>query len=180
MTVHSPPFRDEVVALLPALRAFARSLANNAADADDLVQDTLVKAWSHADQFKTGTNLRAWLFTILRNTYYTRIRRRRREVEDASGQYAARLTVRPSQDDVVSLNTLRAALQHLPDEQREVLILVGAAGLSYEEAAEICGCAIGTIKSRLNRARARLLSVLRVNDVADILASDDVMLAIQP
>lgn len=180
MTSPTPVFKDDIVAQLPALRAFARSLCGNQADADDLVQDTLVKAWSHSHQFVAGTNLRAWLFTILRNTWYTRIRRRRREVEDASGQYAARLTVAPSQEDAMALNALRDALARLPDEQREVLILVGAAGLSYEETAEICGCALGTVKSRLNRARNRLLALLGIDDIATALESDEVMLAVRP
>jgi RNA polymerase sigma-70 factor (ECF subfamily) len=153
-------WRDQVVALIPALRAFAWSISRNGSDADDLVQDTLIKAWSHRDKFETGTNLRAWLFTILRNTYYTAVVRRRREVRDEDDQYARALTTQPTQEWGLAIRALQVALDELPAEHREALILVGAAGLSYEEAAEICGCALGTIKSRVNRARARLIKLM--------------------
>ncbi|HEY3813636.1 MAG TPA: sigma-70 family RNA polymerase sigma factor [Caulobacteraceae bacterium] len=153
-------WRADVVALIPALRAFAWSLSHNAADADDLVQDTLVKAWTHQSKFERGTNLRAWLFTILRNTYYTAATRRRRETPDPEGIHAASLSCAPSQEWSMTMHALHAALQKLPDEHREALVLVGAAGLTYEEAAEICGCALGTIKSRVNRARARLVRIM--------------------
>ena len=155
-------WRDDVVGLIPALRAFAWSLSHNGSDADDLVQDTLIKAWTNRDKFEPGTNLRAWLFTILRNTYYTAAVRRRREVRDETGKYAASLSTGPTQDWSMAMRSLQLALQQLPAEHREALILVGAAGLSYEEAAEICGCALGTIKSRVNRARARLTRLLIV------------------
>ncbi len=165
-------WRDAVVALIPALRAFAWSLSHNASDADDLVQDTLIKAWTHRDKFEPGTNLRAWLFTILRNTYYTAAVRRRREVRDESGKYAATLSAGPTQDWSLAMRALQAALSQLPDEHREALILVGAAGLTYEEAAEVCGCALGTIKSRVNRARARLLKIMEADDATDAFAGD--------
>ena len=160
-------WRDEVVGLIPALRAFAWSLSHNGSDADDLVQDTLIKAWTNRDKFEPGTNLRAWLFTILRNTYYTSVLRRRREVRDETGEYAGTLTSPPTQEWSVAMHALQAALQQLPDEHREALILVGAAGLSYEEAAEICGCAIGTVKSRVNRARTRLAELMSIQGVDD-------------
>ena len=163
-------WRDEVVGLIPALRAFAWSLSHNGSDADDLVQDTLIKAWTNKDKFEPGSNLRAWLFTILRNTYYTSVLRRRREVRDEAGEYAGALKSPPTQDWSVAMHALREALQQLPDEHREALILVGAAGLSYEEAAEICGCALGTIKSRVNRARARLLKIMDAEDATDVMA----------
>lgn len=163
-------WRDEVVGLIPALRAFAWSLSHNGSDADDLVQDTLIKAWSNRDKFEPGTNLRAWLFTILRNTYYTSVLRRRREVRDEEGEYASMLRTPPTQDWSVAMRALQEALQQLPDEHREALILVGAAGLSYEEAAEICGCALGTIKSRVNRARARLLKIMDAETASDVMA----------
>ena len=163
-------WRDEVVALIPALRAFAWSLSHNGSDADDLVQDTLIKAWTNREKFEPGTNLRAWLFTILRNTYYTNVLRRRREVRDEAGEYAATLRTPPTQDWSVAMRALQGALQQLPDEHREALILVGAAGLSYEEAAEICNCALGTIKSRVNRARARLLKIMDAEDATDVMA----------
>ena len=170
-------WRDEVVDLIPALRAFAWSLSHNGSDADDLVQDTLIKAWTNREKFEPGTNLRAWLFTILRNTYYTAILRRRREVRDEMGEYAGALKTPPTQDWTVAIHALRDALQKLPDEHREALILVGAAGLSYEEAAEICGCALGTIKSRVNRARARLLKIMEVEDAAGAMALETMAVA---
>ena len=163
-------WRDEVVGLIPALRAFAWSLNHNGSDADDLVQETLIKAWSNREKFEPGTNLRAWLFTILRNTYYTTAVRRRREVRDETGEYAGTLKTPPTQDWSVAIRALQAALQKLPAEHREALILVGAAGLSYEEAAEICNCALGTIKSRVNRARARLLRIMDAEDANDVMA----------
>jgi len=164
-------WQADVVALIPALRAFAWSLSRNGSDADDLVQDALTKAWTHRDKFEEGTNLRAWLFTILRNTFYTNAVRRRREVADPDGKYAATLQAGPTQDWSVALRGLQAALQKLPDEHREALVLVGAAGLTYEEAAEICGCALGTIKSRVNRARTRLLKLMEAEEAADVMAS---------
>jgi len=156
-------FKEELISLLPSLRAFAHSLAGNAARADDLVQDTVVKALSHAEQFEPGTNMRAWLFTILRNQYYSLLRKQRREVEDVDGQHALRLATRPSQDDRVDLEDFKRALAQLPPDQREVLILIGASGCSYEEAAGICQCAVGTIKSRANRARKKLADMLGLN-----------------
>jgi len=170
-------WRDDVVALIPALRAFAWSLSHNGSDADDLVQDTLIKAWTNREKFEIGTNLRAWLFTILRNTYYTNVLRRRREVRDEDGSYASTLRAAPTQEWSVAMRSLQAALQQLPDEHREALILVGAAGLSYEEAAEICGCALGTIKSRVNRARARLLKIMDADDANDVMALDNMAMA---
>ena len=174
-----PSWRDEVVDLIPALRAFAWSLSHNGSDADDLVQDTLIKAWTNRDKFEPGTNLRAWLFTILRNTYYTAAVRRRREVRDETGKYAATLSSPPTQDWSLAMRALQAALAQLPDEHREALILVGAAGLTYEEAAEVCGCALGTIKSRVNRARARLLRIMEADDATDTFAGDIVAAAPQ-
>ncbi|HEX6865923.1 MAG TPA: sigma-70 family RNA polymerase sigma factor [Caulobacteraceae bacterium] len=165
-------WRDDVVALIPALRAFAWSLAHNGSDADDLVQETLIKAWANREKFAPGTNLRAWLFTILRNTYYTSITRRRRETPDPDGVFAASLSVGPTQDWSVALGSLRKALDALPDEHREALILVGAAGLTYEEAANVCGCALGTIKSRVNRARTRLLKMMEIDGARDAMAED--------
>jgi RNA polymerase sigma-70 factor (ECF subfamily) len=163
------PWRDDMVGLIPALRAFAWSLCRNGSDADDLVQETLVKAWAHRDRFEPDTNLRAWLFTILRNTYYTAVVRRRREVADPGELMAANLSSEATQDWTVTLTTMRQALDTLPPEHREALILVGAAGLTYEEAAEICKCPLGTIKSRVNRARIRLLKLLDADDAADVL-----------
>jgi RNA polymerase sigma-70 factor (ECF subfamily) len=172
-------WRDDVVGLIPALRAFAWSLSHNGSDADDLVQDTLIKAWTNREKFEPGTNLRAWLFTILRNTYYTAVLRRRREVRDETGEYAGALKTPPTQDWSVAVHALRDALQKLPTEHREALILVGAAGLSYEEAAEICGCALGTIKSRVNRARTRLLKIMDLEDAQGAMALETLPIAAQ-
>lgn len=152
--------RQQIVQLLPNLRAFARTLTNNHAQADDLVQETVVKALANLGRFQEGTNLNAWLFTILRNTYYSELRKRRREVEDPDDIHAGSRSVAPDQIDALQLKEFRAALARLPDEQREALILVGASGFAYEEAAAICGVAVGTIKSRVNRARRRLAQLL--------------------
>jgi RNA polymerase sigma-70 factor (ECF subfamily) len=157
-------FKAELIELLPSLRAFARSLAHNAAQADDLVQDTLVKALANVDRFEPGTNLRAWLFTILRNHYYSQLRKSKREIEDAEGRHAARIAVRPEQDGSVDLEDFKVAFAQLAPDHREVLTLVGASGCSYEEAASICGCAVGTIKSRVNRARRKLSDLLGLED----------------
>ena len=170
-------WRDDVVGMIPALRAFAWSLSHNGSDADDLVQETLIKAWSHRDKYEPGSNLRAWLFTILRNTYYTQVTRRRREVRDETGEYASTLKTPPTQDWTVAMHALQTALLELPPEHREALILVGAAGLSYEEAAEICGCALGTIKSRVNRARAKLLKIMDADQAGDLMAYDTLVAA---
>ncbi len=173
-------WREEVISLIPALRAFAWSLSHNSADADDLVQDTLIKAWTHRAKFEPGTNLRAWLFTILRNTYYTAVVRRRREVADEDGKHAATLSAAPTQDWSVAVHSLRIALQQLPHEHREALVLVGAAGMTYEEAAEICGCALGTIKSRVNRARARLLRIMDADIAEDTFAGEMLGAVLKP
>ncbi|RVU16343.1 sigma-70 family RNA polymerase sigma factor [Methylobacterium oryzihabitans] len=160
--------RDLLLAALPALRAFAFSLTRDPDRSDDLVQDTLVRAWSKADRFQRGTNLTAWLFTILRNLFYSEQRKRRREVEDADGALAARLTTLPDQEAHLELTIFQAALAGLPANQREALVLVGAQNFTYEEAAEICGVAVGTIKSRVSRARARLVEVLGMSGPDDL------------
>lgn len=155
--------KDDLLKAVPALRAFAMSLSGNPDRADDLVQETLLKAWAGRNSFTPGTNVSAWLFTILRNVFYSDHRKRRREVEDAEGQLASRMATHPAQDGHMDLVDFREALQHLLPDQREALILIGGSGLSYEEAAEICGCAVGTIKSRVNRARNRLAELLSVS-----------------
>lgn len=165
-------FKSELIELLPSLRAFARSLARNPAQADDLVQDTLVKALANVERFEPGTNLRAWLFTILRNHYYSQLRKTKREVEDVEGRFAARLASRPEQDGSVDLEDFKAAFAQLAPDHREVLTLVGASGCSYEEAAQICGCAVGTIKSRVNRARKKLTDLLGLENAEQILPGE--------
>lgn len=162
MTVSVSLSRD-LVAQMPNLRAFAHSLCGNPDEADDLVQETLMRAWANIHSFREGTNLRAWLFTILRNAFYSSRRRRRNETEDQDGKAAERLVAIESQDRYMDLQDFRHALVRLPEEQREALILIGASGFSYEEAAEICGCAIGTVKSRVSRARRRLAEMLALD-----------------
>ncbi len=162
-----PATRDAVLAAVPSLRAFAISLSGNVDRADDLVQETMLRALANIHSFQPGTNMSAWLFTILRNLFRSEYRKRRREVEDADGSYAETLKSQPEQTSKVEFGAVRAALSKLPDDQREALILVGASGFSYEEAAEICGCAVGTIKSRVNRARTRLSQLLSIDNVED-------------
>jgi RNA polymerase sigma-70 factor, ECF subfamily len=162
-----PTLRDTMLAAVPSLRAFGISLCGNVDRADDLVQETLLRALANIDSFQPGTNMSAWLFTILRNLFRSEYRKRRREVEDADGRYAETLKSQPEQTSRVEFEEFRVALDKLPEDQREALILVGASGFSYEEAAEICGCAVGTIKSRVNRARTRLSTLLSINNADD-------------
>ena len=166
-----PSIREEMLAAVPKLRAFAISLSGNVDRADDLVQETLLKALANIDSFEPGTNMPAWLFTILRNLFRSEYRKRKREVEDSDGLYAASLTSPPEQVGKLELQEFRAALVKLPPEQREALILVGASGFSYEETAKICGCAVGTIKSRVNRARKHLAEILSINSADDLATS---------
>lgn len=166
--MHSPKMRaasaadprDAIVDHIPALRGFAISLTREPAGADDLVQDTIVKAWTHIDKFQPGTDLKAWLFTILRNTFFSQRRRAAREVADPDGVHAASLSVPPAHDGRLAFADFRTAFDKLSPEHREVLILVGANGYSCEEAASMMGVAVGTVKSRTNRARARLCEML--------------------
>jgi len=166
MTV-DPGVREAMLAAVPGLRAFAISLSGNVDRADDLVQETLLRALANIDSFEPGTNMSAWLFTILRNLFRSEYRKRRREVEDAEGRYAETLKSNPEQPGRVEFEEFRTALGKLPADQREALILVGASGFSYEDAAAICGCAVGTIKSRVNRARTRLADLLSIDSVDD-------------
>jgi RNA polymerase sigma-70 factor, ECF subfamily len=156
----SNDFGDDLTAQIKHLRAFAGSLCRSESAADDLIQETLLRAWSKSDKFRPGTNLRAWLFTILRNIYYSNYRTRAREVQDSDGVYARRLKVLGDQESHLDLEDFRGALARLPAEQCEVLVLVGASGHSYKEAAEICKVKVGTIKSRLNRGRSKLTELL--------------------
>ena len=159
--------RKTVLGAVPSLRAFAISLCGNVDRADDLVQETLLRALANIDSFQPGTNMSAWLFTILRNHFRSEYRKRRREVEDAEGHYADTLKSQPEQHGHVEFREFREALSHLPADQREALILVGASGFSYEEAAHICECAVGTIKSRVNRARTRLAELLSIDNAGE-------------
>src|SRR5258708_24661746 len=167
MTSLNPALRDQMLGAVPSLRAFAISLSGNVDRADDLVQETLMRAIANIDSFQPGTNMSAWLFTILRNLFRSEYRKRRREVEDTDGSYAETLKSQPEQGSRLEFNEFRAALDKLPPDQREALILVGASGFSYEEAAEICECAVGTIKSRVNRARTRLAQLLSIESTSD-------------
>jgi len=153
-------FKGELVALIPHLRAFARTLAGEPAAADDLAQDALVKAWDARASYQMGTNMKAWTFMILRNQFYSERRRSWRQTQ--LDQEAAERTLVAVDDPTspLALDELRLGLGMLPAEQREALILVGAGGFAYEEAAEICGCAVGTVKSRVSRARRALQTIL--------------------
>jgi RNA polymerase sigma-70 factor (ECF subfamily) len=152
--------RAAMLSTIPDLRAFALSLCGSRDQGDDLVQETLLRAWAHLADFQEGTNMAAWLFTILRNHFVNECRRRRRWVEDVDGQFADRVTTVPGQDGWEISTDLRDALMRLPVHQRDAVILVGAAGMSLEEAASICACEIGTIKSRVHRGRARLAELM--------------------
>lgn len=155
-----PDPRDELLTYLSDMRGFAMSLARNRARADDLMQDAILKAWKNIEAYKPGTNMKAWLFTIIRNTYYTQHRRAKREVADVDGAYSNQLSVKPDHDGRLQLKDFRTAFETLPDEQREALVLVGVQGFSYEEAAATAGVKLGTIKSRVNRARERLTEIM--------------------
>ncbi|WP_173909416.1 sigma-70 family RNA polymerase sigma factor [Microvirga ossetica] len=170
--------RAGILKAIPHLRAFAISLTGDVDRADDLVQEALVRGLGNLDKFQPGTSMQAWLFTILRNQFHTAYRKRRREVEDPDGQYAARLAVAPTQDAYVNLKDLGAALLQIPVEQREA-VLLAAGGINYQEAAQICGVAIGTIKSRVNRARHALAERLSIADAEDI-GADRIMKAAVP
>ncbi|MBB3992452.1 RNA polymerase sigma-70 factor (ECF subfamily) [Sulfitobacter undariae] len=170
--------RDELVEHLPAMRAFAISLTRNGAIADDMVQDTLVKAWTNIDKFQVGTNMRAWLFTILRNTYYSSRRKAKREVADVDGVFTESLAEKPAHDGHLQMNDFRVALGKLKVEQREALLLIGASGFSYEEAAEMCGVAVGTIKSRTNRARAQLAELMGLKENEAMEMTDDATMSV--
>ncbi len=153
---------QEMLKFLRPLRAFAHSLTRNSANADDLVQDTMVKALSNFDRFTVGSNMSAWLFTIMRNTFCSNQRKHRREVLYGDDDSIAQLAVRPSQEGIVEMHELGAVLRSLPKNQNQALRLVVLSGLSYEQAAEISGCALGTMKSRVNRARGRLQEAMAV------------------
>lgn len=157
----------DLIALLPNLRAFARSLCGNAAQADDLVQEALVKAWKGRASFEPGSNLKAWIFTILRNAFISECRKRSREVQDEGDVLTGNLKVNGEQSGHMDMLDLAKALDRLPVDQKEAVLLISAEGFSYEEAANMCGCAVGTMKSRVNRARAKLADLLGVSGPAD-------------
>jgi RNA polymerase sigma-70 factor (ECF subfamily) len=156
-------FKSELIALLPKLRGHAMALTGSSSAADDLIQDTMVRAWRFRDSFQDGSNMAAWVHRILRNTFYTNTAAERRVVQDVDGVHAAKLTCGPDQEWRVKYGELLAALQKLTAEARDALLLVVAEGLSYEEAAEIVGVPVGTLKSRVNRARERLAELTQVD-----------------
>ena len=174
----TPQPRDELVTHLPALRAFALSLTKNSSTSDDMVQDTVVKAWTNIEKFQVGTNMRAWLFTILRNTYYSNRRKSKREVADVDGAFASTLSVKPDHDGRLQLSDFKRAFETLPDEQREALVLVGASGFSYEEAASMTGVPVGTVKSRANRGRAKLAKLLGLNEDGPLELTDSATMSV--
>jgi RNA polymerase sigma-70 factor (ECF subfamily) len=149
-----------IVELIPALRAFARSLCRNAPDADDLVQETLTKAIANVDRFQAGTRMKSWLFTIMRNSFSSRITKAMREMPGATDCVSSRPACGAPQEWTAQMREVSRAIARLPRPQREVLVLIGVLGMSYEETAEICTCAIGTVKSRLSRARSGLVEQL--------------------
>lgn len=164
----SVEFQTELTKLLPNLRAFARSLTRSADQADDLVQEALMKAWRNWQQFAPDSNLKAWMFTILRNAHLSERRKRKNEVQDVDGEFAAQLGSKPEQPGHMDYIDFQAAFAQLLPEHREALILIGAEGFSYEEAALMCGCAVGTMKSRVNRARTKLAQVMGIDSAAEI------------
>ncbi|MAW87297.1 MAG: RNA polymerase subunit sigma [Phyllobacteriaceae bacterium] len=168
-----PREEAEVIKLIPALRAFARSFYYDPNDADDLVQETLTKAIAKIHQFTPGTSMKSWLFTIMRNTFYTRIRIQKREAPGAGDCVSLKAAVDATQEWNVKGQELSAALHRLPAPQREILVLIGVMGTSYEEAADMLGCAMGTVKSRLNRARLRLLRELGEETPASSVEHDE-------
>jgi RNA polymerase sigma-70 factor, ECF subfamily len=169
MTSSSPPMvRQALLDAIPRLRALAIGLSGHGAQAEDLVQEALTRAWANLSSFQPGTNMEAWLYTILRNEFYTHLRKHRHEISDPEGAFAATLVSAPAQEARVDFQDLRVALGKLPPLLREAVLLVGASGLSYEHAAAICRCAVGTMKSRVHRARVRLMEMLS----ADLPAED--------
>jgi RNA polymerase sigma-70 factor (ECF subfamily) len=157
----------EIVSLIPTLRAFAVSLCRNQDQAEDLVQETLLRACGKIGQFEPGTNMAAWLFVILRNQFYSEYRKRRRDVEDVDGAYMSSLVAQPEQIIYMECAELQTALAKLPRDMRDVLLLVVLGEVSYSEAARVFGCAIGTVKSRIHRARVRLAKLLSIESAGD-------------
>jgi len=163
-----PPVEAAMLAAVPGLHGFALALCRHADRADDLVQEALLHAIDKIESFKPGTNMAAWLFTILRNHFRNEYRKRRREVSDGGEYFAGIMAAQPEQESRIRFAEFRGALAQLPDEQREALMLVGASGLSYDEAAAICRCPVGTIKSRTYRGRMRLAELLCIDGAADL------------
>lgn len=170
---HTELSQEEIVRLIPAMRAFARTFYRNPDTADDLVQETLVRALSAIGQFRPGTSMKSWLFTIMRNAFYTKVKIETREAPGATDCVSLQASSDSTQEWSVRGRELARAIQRLPQQQREVLVLIGVLGVSYDEAAAICGCAMGTVKSRLSRARLRLLEELGETSAASSLERDE-------
>jgi RNA polymerase sigma-70 factor, ECF subfamily len=167
VAVDDGEFKQQMVALIPSLRAFARSLCGNPDMADDLAQEAMARAWKARQSFTMGTNFRAWMFMIVRNIFYTTIRKNSR-MTSWDPEIAERVLVEPATQHVgIELQDVQDALNKLPPVQREMLMLVAAEGVSYEEAAIIAGCAIGTVKSRVARARAALVRLMDGHEIDD-------------
>ena len=175
-------FKALLAGVIPHLRAYGRSLSGNPDLADDLTQDTMVKAWASRARFERGTSIKAWTFVILRNTFLSQMRRNKFHGEYDETTVERTLSTPASQEDSGEMADLQRALMELPQDQREALILVGAGGMSYEEAAQICDCALGTMKSRVSRARAALHAILDGSDMplrsTDPLAPSDAFASI--
>ena len=167
--MQNPSIHPAMLAAIPQLRTFAISLCRDRVYAEDLVQETLLRACNNMARFEPETNMTAWLITILRHHFYAEYRKRRREVPDVDGIYADTLVAQPEQFARTEYGELRRALDKLPHEMRDAIVLIAGSGASYDEAARICGCAVGTVKSRVHRARARLAELLSVNNPADLL-----------
>lgn len=163
-----PALQDAMLTAIPDMRAFALSLCHRRDRVDDLVQETLLRAVANIRSFKPGTNMRAWLFTILRNHFYNEYRKSRHEVADVDAHYVGSMTSQPEQESHIQFEEFREALAQLPHDQREAVVLIGGAGLSYDEAARICHCAVGTMKSRAYRGRARLAELMSVGGPQDL------------
>jgi RNA polymerase sigma-70 factor (ECF subfamily) len=159
-TGREPEGEPDIVDLIPALRAFARTFCRDVSDADDLVQETLTKGLANLDKFEPGTRMKSWLFTIMRNSFCTRAKYAVREAPGLADCASGRPISEATQEWSVRSREVHDAINLLPAAKREVIMLVGVLGISYEEAAEICGCSVGTVKSRLNRARTSILQLL--------------------
>jgi RNA polymerase sigma-70 factor, ECF subfamily len=166
--MQNPSIHPAMLAAIPQLRTYAVSLCRDREYADDLVQETLLRACDNIARFDPDTNMTAWLITILRHHFYSEYRKRRREVADVDGIYADTLVTQPTQVARTEYGELRRALDKLPGEMRDAIVLIAGSGASYDEAARICGCAVGTIKSRVHRARTRLAELLSINNPGDL------------
>jgi RNA polymerase sigma-70 factor (ECF subfamily) len=176
-TDNDAAFQAAILEIIPQMRAFARSLCRDATEAEDLAQEAVARAWSNRARFEMGTNIKAWAFMILRNQFYSDKRRSWRNVPLDPDMAAQTLVAISNPSGNIELDELRRAMSMIPDEQREALILIGAGGLSYEEASEICGVAIGTMKSRVSRARDRLALIYATGEIVDDGASPSLAMA---